>query len=303
MSELGPDPRYSPPVLPAAQARALAKQHGLRRVGARPSLVDYTRDLWRYRHLMWSMAKGEFITEHRDNYLGLLWSIINPILLGVAYYLIFGVLLDLRRDVINFVSFLTIGLFTFSLFATALTAGSKSLLGKVGMMRSLAFPRVILPIVTVASAFVSNLPAFLVLLLIALFSGEPITLSWLLYPVALLIVAFMGAGLTMMAARLVHAVRDLANLVALVVRLLRYVSGVFFSIDVRIASIDGAPSWVGPLLEYQPVALALTLVRQTLMHEFPLQWSTWLAAIGWAVLLCGAGYLIFWRGEGTYGRA
>lgn len=303
MTELGPDPRYSPPVLSREEATELAARHGLRRVGARPRLSSYLRDVWRFRSLIWSMSKGEVISQHRDNYLGLFWSVLNPILLGLAYYLIFGVLLNLRQDVDNFIAYLTIGLFTFMFFATVLTSGSKALLGKVGMMRSLAFPRVILPIVTVLSSFVSNLPAFAVLVGVALVTGEPVTWSWLLFPVALLVVGVMGLGIAMIVARVVHAVRDVANLVPLVVRLLRYVSGVFFSIEARVAAIDGAPAWVGPVMEYQPAAVALTLVREPLMAEHPVQWMTWVVAGGWATVFLVGGFLIFWRAEGTYGRA
>lgn len=303
MTDLGPDPRFSVPVMSQAEAEALAARHGLARVGVRPSLGSYLRDLWRHRHLAWSMARGEFVSQHRDNYLGLLWSVINPIMLGVAYYLIFGVLLDLRRDVGNFIAFLTIGLFTFVFFSAALTSGSKALLGKVTMMRSLAFPRVLLPVVVVLSGFVANIPAFLVLLLIALVTGEPVTWSWLLFPVALVVVALMGLGMAMIVARVVHAVRDLANVVPLVVRLLRYVSGVFFSIEARVAAIDDAPPWLGPALEYQPGAVSLTIVRQTLMSDLPLDWTAWAVAGGWAVFFLVTGFIVFWRAEGTYGRA
>lgn len=302
-ADLGPDPQYKPPVLPRDEAAALAARHGLRRVGTRPALGRYLRDLWSCRHLAWTMSKGEVISAHRDNYLGLLWSVITPILVGIAYYLIFGILFDLRRDVENFISFLTIGLFTFTFVSSVLTAGSKALIGKVGMMRALAFPRVILPVVVVVSSFVSNLPAFLVLVLIALVSGEPVTASWLLFPVALLIVAVMGLGLAMIMARVVHAVRDVANLIPVAVRLLRYASGVFFSIEARVAAIASAPAWVGPAMELQPVAVSLTLVRETLMEEMPLQGMTWAVASGWAVLFLTVGFFVFWRAEGTYGRA
>lgn len=302
-ADVGPEPHHRPAALSHAQARELARQHGMRQVATRPSLPAYLGEIWRYRHLMWSLAKGEVVSQHRDNYLGILWSVINPILLGVAYYLIFGTLLGLSRDVDNFVAFLTVGLFTFSFISATLTSGARSLLGNVGMMRSLAFPRVLLPVVKVISEFVNNIPAFLVLLVIALITKEPVTWEWLLFPVALLIVVVMGLGISMLVSRAVHAVRDLANIVPLVTRLLRYVSGVFFSIEARFATIDEAPRWVGLALEYQPVAVSLTLVRETLLQGFALQWQTWAVATGWAVLLFVAGFIVFWRGEGTYGRA
>lgn len=303
MTDLGPDPQYSPPVLPAEQAESLARAHGLRQVGARPSLRRYMVDLWRYRHLMWEMAKGEFVAEHQDNHLGLAWSVINPVLLAGAYYLIFGVLIGTRGSIDNFVAFLTIGLFVFTPLAGVLTSGSRSLLGRMSMMRSLTFPRVLLPVTVTLAHFLSAVPAFLVLLGIALLSGESPSVAWLLYPVALLVVAAMSTGLALLGARTVHAFRDAANLLPLLTRLLRYVSGIFFSVQDSVARFDDPPDVLVAALEYQPVAVVMTLVRECLMDEFPVRWETWAVSLGWAVVLLLVGFLFFWRGEGTYGRA
>lgn len=299
----GPDQKGSLPGLSVEEATELAARHGLRRVGTRPSLFAYAKELWRYRHLTWSMAKGDFVARHQNNYLGLLWSVLTPILLGIAYYLIFGVLIGTRGDLENFVSFLTIGLFTFIFLSSVLTGGSKALLGKLGLVRSLSFPRAMLPIMVVIAEVLATLPAFLILVLIALFSGERPTWSWLLFPVALAIVSIMGLGMAMLSARLVHDVRDMANLFPLIVRLLRYVSGVFFSIEASLARFSHVPVWVEVPLVYQPVAVALRMVREPLMGEYPLTWQTWAVGSGWAVAFVVAGFLVFWRAEGTYGRA
>lgn len=302
MTPGGPGRPLAPSLTPQ-EAQELADVHGLSLVGQRPSLPAYVRDVWRYRHLMWAMAKGDFVASHQDNYLGLFWSVINPILLGISYYLIFGLLIGTRGGVENFVSFLTIGLFTFIPISSALTSGSKSLRGRMGMVRSLAFPRVLLPITVVLSEFVSALPAFVTLVLIALVSGETPSLEWLLFVPALLVVLVVSLGLGMIGARVVHAVRDAANLVPLLVRLLRYVSGLFFSVESALARYPDAPQWLSMSLLHQPVASLLTLVREPLMEEYAVQWQTWAVSGGWAVVLLVGGFLIFWRGEGSYGRA
>lgn len=286
------------------EAEELAAQHGLSLVAQRPGLFAYLRDVWRHRHLMWALAKGDFVATHQDNYLGLLWSVINPLLLGLVYYLIFGLLIPgVRGGVDNFISFLTIGLFTFIPLASAMTSGSKALRGKIGMIRSLSFPRVLLPITVVLSEFVSALPAFVILVLIALATGETPNLEWLLFPVALGVVLLVSLGLGMIFARIVHAVRDAGNVVPLIVRMLRYVSGVFFSVQYSLERSPDAPQWIALILTYQPVAVLLTLVREPLMDEYAVQWQTWVASVGWGVLLFLIGFLVFWRGEGTYGRA
>ncbi|WP_256838907.1 ABC transporter permease [Ornithinimicrobium faecis] len=304
MTDVGPDPKYSPPVLPAEDAAALAARHGLVEAGVRPGFIAYLRELWQFRHLTWAMAKGEVVSEYQDNHLGWLWALINPILLGVSYYLIFGLLIGTRGGIDNFVSFLTIGLFVFIPISLVLASGSKSLLSKIKMIRSLSFPKLLLPVTVTFAHFVSAIPAFVVLVIIALImEEEPPSAEWLLFPVALLVVLVMCMAFALIGSRLVHAFRDLSNLMSLITRLLRYVSGVFFSVQVSIERFDGAPAWVGHALEYQPVAVALTLCREPLMAEYPVQWQTWAVALAWAFGLLIVGFVYFWRGEGTYGRA
>lgn len=289
--------------LSGREAEELARRHGMQPVGRRPGFLEYLGDIWRHRHLMWALAKGDFVATHQDNYLGLLWSVLNPIMLGVSYYLIFGLLIGTRGGVDNFVSFLTIGLFTFIPLASAMTSGGKSLVGKMGMIRSLTFPRVLLPVTVVLSEFLATVPAYLVLVLIAILSGETPDLSWLLFPLALLVVMAVGLGLAMIFARVVHAVRDATNVIPLMVRLLRYVSGVFFSVEAALARFDDPPTWIALALQYQPVAILLTLVRETLMDQYAVQWQTWAVSVMWAVLFVTVGLVVFWRGEGSYGRA
>lgn len=271
-------------------------------VGRRPALGGYLLEVWRRRHLAWALAKGDFIAGHQDNYLGMLWSIINPLLLGASYYLIFGLLIGTRGGIENFVSFLTIGLFVFIPISAAMTSGGKSVLGKTGMIRSLQFPRIMLPVTVMISEFLGALPAFMTLLVIAVLSGEQPSLKWLLFPVALLVVFLTCLGIAMLCARFVDVVRDAANLLPLLVRLLRYVSGVFFSIREALARFDDPPTWIALALEYQPVAVMLTMVRETIMGEYSLSWQTWTVCGGWMVFFLVAGVVVFWRGEGSYGR-
>lgn len=307
MTVTGPELPQPPPALSTEEARRLAEEHGLRRVGVRPGLGSYLRDLWRHKSFLLTMAAADSVARHQNNYLGQLWAVLNPLLLALAYFLIFGLLLRTGGGVDNFVAFLTIGLFTFIYMSAGWNYAAKSLVGNVAMVRALRFPRAILPLSVVLAELLAALPAFLVLIVIALVTGEQPQLKWLLFPAAVLVVAMTTAGMGLMSARLVHGARDLANLVPIITRMLRYLSGVFFSVahyaDQFVQQYGEAFRPVADVLIYQPVAVSLTMVRETLLEEAPLQWQTWAFSGGWAVLLLLAGIVVFWRGEAGYGRA
>lgn len=281
-----------------AEAEDLARRNGLTLLTARPPFADYVRDLWQRRGFVLTLSQGRTEARYQNNRLGRLWSVFNPMLLILSYFLIFGVLLGTRRGVDNFIGFLSIGVIVFGVSGSVISSGARSITGNTGLVRALRFPRAVLPISVGVTEVLAALPAFGVLVVLMLFSGERPTWTWLLLPVAVLLQLVQVIGLALIAARITHGSRDLANLIPLLLRLLRYTSGVFFSISHYTAR---APS-VGHVLEYQPFALQLETVRQSLLAETPLELGPWVASVIWAVVLLGGGLVFFWRGEATYGR-
>lgn len=293
-----------------AQAEALAEQHGLTKVGVRPPLGRYIADVWRQRSFLRALAIGDFLARHQNNYLGLIWSLLNPLLLGAAYFVVFGLLIPTGGPIDNFIAFLTAGLLVFLYVSGTMNAAGKSLISNVALVRSLRFPRVLVPFAVSSAEFIAALPALFVIVVVALATGVVPTWSWLLYPVGIVIVVVMVTGLGLLFARLIHEVRDVANLLPLQTRLLRYVSGVFFPVAYfadNMVRVHDLPQWVAWVFQYQPIAVALDMGRQALLsqHEesINLEWITWAVGSGWAVLFFVSGFILFWRRETDYGRA
>jgi teichoic acid transport system permease protein len=288
--------RLAPVTMTPEQAESLARARGLDELGVRPSFLSYVKAVWHFRHLVWHLSSAQAYAANQNNYLGQAWAVFNPLMLVGSYYLIFGLLLKTRGGTENYIAFLTIGIFVFGYTASSLIAGARAVTANIGLVRALRFPRAVLPISVTLTQLLTNMPAFVVLLIMIPMTGEPFSLHWLLFPVALLLVTMINLGLAFFLARIVNAARDTANLVPVGVRLGRYVSGVFFSI----------PHYAGyglisAILLFQPLAVGMTISREALMDQYQLQWSSWVAAAVWGVVLCGAGLVFFWRGEGRYG--
>jgi teichoic acid transport system permease protein len=275
----------------------LAARHGLTKVGSRPTLPSYVRSIWSRRAFLWVMASSRTYSRNQNNVLGQLWTVLNPLIVASVYLLVFGVILDTTGGTENYVGFVTVGIFIFTAIAASMTAGSTAITNNINVVRALSFPRAILPLSVALSEMLTLLPAIGVMIVIVLLSGESITWAWLLLPVTLAMVLLFSAGCSMLAARIVVGARDLRNLIPVAIRLLRYVSGVFFSIEHYV----GAFTW-GAVLEYQPVAVYLTLLRSTLLAEVPATPSVWIAGGLWAVLFFVVGFVVFWGAEEKYGR-
>lgn len=291
--------------LKAGDGAALADEYGLSRIGARPRLPSYIRSLWSRRQFVVTLATSNAYARNRNTYLGQFWNILNPLLWSAVYFLVFGLLLGARGDMdgSTYVAFLVTGVFVFRYISSCMSSGAKSISGNISLVRSLHFPRVALPVATVLSEFVILLPGFGVMALIVAVTGQGPAWSWLLFPVAAILILTFSTGLALVIARLVADVRDVTNLLPFVTRLLLYTSGVFYSIEsLRDKFTSGGVGWLYPIAENQPVAVYLNLARATLINDVELTERLWWLGTGYAVLFLLVGLLYFWRAEERYGR-
>lgn len=296
------DPQHAE-MLEAGDAATLADEYGLRRIGTRPRLGAYTRAIWSRRSFMWTLASSNAYAQNRNTFLGQLWLVINPLLWATVYYCVFGLVLSTRNDAENFIAFLVIGVFTFRHMSACVTSGGKSVTGNIPLVRSLHFPRAVLPIATVITEVILLIPAMVVMLLIVGGSGlwQPgiedfPTWTWLLLPAALVLMTMFTTGCALIISRLVSESRDIGKLVPFAMRAAFYASGVFYSVEKRFGE------HLGPYAEMQPFAVFLELFRSILLDEFPIEGQTWLLALGWSILFLVSGFIFFWRAEERYGR-
>ncbi|GAA1024289.1 transport permease protein [Acrocarpospora pleiomorpha] len=288
---------------PATDSLAeLARRHGLRRAIARPSLPSYVRQLWARRHFVLKYATSRNVSKYSDSALGQLWQLLTPLLNAGVYFLMFGVILGQQKDIPNYTAFLITGVFIFTFTQRTVTGGAKSISGNLSMIRALHFPRAALPLAYAVQELQQLAWSMGVLTAIVLLTGESPTIRWLLVPVALLLQLIFNVGASLFMARVGAFARDMNQLLPFIMRTWLYASGVFFSIPARVDDLPESLSFVRYVLELNPVAAYIELMRDLLIHEHtPPQWA-WTTAIFWAVFALIVGFWYFWRAEERYGR-
>ncbi|MTV27256.1 ABC transporter permease [Nitriliruptoraceae bacterium ZYF776] len=271
------------------------------RLGEPDSLPDYLRSLWQRREFAWHTARGELQSQHLDTVLGNLWHLINPILLISVYYLVFGLILGSDRGLPEglFLPFLAVGVFTFQFSQKAVIGGARTISSNQGLIRTLQFPRALLPISTVLRETMGYATAFIVMFGVVLLRDPLPRWMWLLVPVAFGLQLMFTLGLTFVSARLTDRYRDLENLLPFLFRLMFYASGVLFRID---AYLDDP--LVARLFLLNPFYVFVTLPRHLFFREYnpPNTDWMWVSAGLWAVVALVVGLLVFRAGEREYGR-
>ncbi|MFE2536412.1 ABC transporter permease [Streptomyces sp. NPDC059371] len=301
---LNTPPPTASPVSPADDAAAIAARYGLTVSGARPSLPAYVGQLWARRHFITAFATAKLTSQYSQAKLGQVWQVMTPLLNAAVYYFIFGVLLGTKHGVPDYIPFLVTGVFIWTFTQSSIMAGTRAISGSLGLVRALHFPRAALPVSYAIQQLQQLLFSMAALVVILLCFGVPVAASWLLAVPVLVLQFTFNAGVAMIVARMGAKTPDIAQLMPFILRTWMYVSGVMWSID-KVLSKNHLPHWAMVLLESNPAAVYIDLMRFSLIdsfHAHQLPHHVWALAVGWALVVGVGGFIYFWKAEETYGR-
>ena len=102
---------------------------------------------WRYRYLLWNLVSRDFKLKYRRSVLGVLWSVLNPLLMCLVYWAVFSSLMDMRGSGIdNFPVFLMCGQLLFNFFNEATSSSMSSVLGAASLLKKVYIPKYVFPL-------------------------------------------------------------------------------------------------------------------------------------------------------------
>ena len=178
-------------------------------VGSMAGSLGRTLD---YRHLLWNIVAKDLKLKYQRSLLGFAWSLLNPLMMIGVYTLAFTYVMKLPTP--RFALFILIGLLSWNFFSGAVSSATDAVSGQGSLLRSVVFPRVVLPFSAVLFNLVQYLLSILVFLPIVLFVYRVApTQLMLLFPVFLLLQVLFITGLTLALSTAAAAFRDVKHLV------------------------------------------------------------------------------------------
>jgi len=201
----------------AARISALPMEMTSARIPFFASGLPTVREIWRRRELVGLLVRRELRARYKGSSLGIVWSLIKPLVQLLVYYLAIGQILGAARSIPSFAIFVFIGLTTWTLATEIITSGTRSIVDNAGLVKKVTLPREIFPLAAVGSALV-NLGIQFIVLLAAMIAIGQFPLSWgalWLFPSLLLIVTFSSAIGLLLSAVNVY-LRDIQHLVEVV---------------------------------------------------------------------------------------
>ena len=259
-------------------------------------LRTYFTDLWNRREFAWFLAMGNLKARNASTALGLFWWVLNPLLLGLVYFFVFGVLFAGGSRPPGYIAYLLSGMFVFHFTNQSMTGGANAILQNAKLLANLKFPRLVLLASSLIEAGVGFLASLLVFYAIAwpAAGAHPSRYTLLLLVVFPIQVLF-NLGLSAMVARLAVPFRDINNFIPYVNRLWLYLSPIIWPLSF----LDNLNPTLRTLVELNPMFHLIELYRTALigLPTYPFHLDDVLVPLAWAVAVFIIGVAGFIRYE------
>lgn len=226
--------------------------------------IRFPSALWRNRDLCWRLAQREVLGRYRGSLLGMAWSFLTPLAMLAVYTFVFSQVFKARwgtlenEGPLGFAVNLFAGLIVFNLFSECANRAPTLVLANPSYVKKIVFPLEILAGVTVGSAGFHALTSLVVLAIFELiaFHGLPYTFVWL--PLVWVPLILGCLAFTWVIAALGVFLRDIGQLVGVIVSMLMFLSPVFFP-------VSALPLQWQPILTLNPLAQVIEQTRKVVI--------------------------------------
>jgi lipopolysaccharide transport system permease protein len=240
-----------------------------------------------YIFLLQTLILKDFRIRYRNMSLGILWSLINPlVMMGVMTFVFRGVVGGSHAP--GFPLFVLCGLVPYNFFAGALLSGTTSMVDNAGLVKRLPVPREVIPLAAVLANGVHLMIQAGLLLVMTLFYGHHPDVEWLwLLPIWVLYVTFV-CGLALGASAINVFIRDTRYVVESFNLVLFWLVPIFYSFTI-------IPEKYIEVYKFNPVAALVLAMRNILIDGVAPPMSLMTNMVIAACLAMGLGLVIFRR--------
>lgn len=245
-------------------------------------MIKKVKEIYNYREMVSGLIRRDLRGKYKASVLGFLWTFLNPLFQLAVYTLLFSVIM--RSGIEQFYIFLFVGLVPWTFFSSCVSGGAACVINQENLIKKIYFPRIVLPIAYVTSAFVNMLLTFLVIFAVLFISGFGINLVAICFlPVIMIVEYVLALGICMFTSALTVYFRDLEYILGIVAMAWMYLTPILYTTEM-------IPKEFRSLFGLNPMAPVIMAYQQVLYYKQVPDISTLVQAvlIGIIALLAGS---------------
>ncbi len=245
----------------------------------------------KYRNLLVELVKKDIKLKYRSSYLGVLWTLLEPLLTMVVLTLVFSKLLG--KGTRDFPVYILTGRLLYSFFSNGTKAALKSVRSNASMIKKVYVPKYMYPVASVLSGYVIFLISLVVLAIVAVARGvyPTLRLFWIFIP--LLQILLMTAGVGLILATMAVFFRDVEYLWGVALMLIMYASAIFYQVGDMISEKN---AWIFKL---NPLYAVIVNFRNAVFGQ-PMDFSAMWYAFGFGAVSLLIGMIAFYKKQDKF---
>lgn len=218
----------------------------------------YFHNFYKYRGLLWELVLRDIKVKYKRSVLGLLWSLLNPLLMMVVTHIVFSNLF--KFDIENFPIYLLTGQIFFNFFSESTSMAMGSIMANGSLIRKVYIPKYIFPMSKVISSFVNLLFALLAIVIMIFITNVKISWTIILFPLSLIYLLSFAMGIGLILSAYAVFFRDLTHLYGIFLMVWTYLTPIFYPISI-------IPEKYRFLIEINPMYYYIQFFRQIILYS------------------------------------
>lgn len=261
--------------------------------------VGMIRGLYFSRDLIRQFIWREVMGRYKGTYFGVIWSIVNPLMMLFVYSLVFGVILKARfgtepgQGQLHFVLNLFCGLLLYEVFSGCVSRASTLIVANTNYVKRVVFPLEILPVTVLGANMVNAAMGFAILIPAVVLYNSQLSLTMCLFPLVLIPLCSLTLGLSWLLASLGAFVRDIGQPVAVMIQLLFFISPIIYP-------LSASPEALRLLMRINPLTTIMEDARNTLLLGKSPEWAWWAVVTALSMVFMQLGYVWFMKSKRAF---
>lgn len=254
-------------------------------------MKSYFLKFLKYRFFLYELVKKDLKFKYRRSRLGIIWSLLNPLLMILVLTVVFSTLFE--RHVPNYILYLLTGKLMFDFFSESTSNAMKSINGNASLIRKIYVPRYLFPLSKIAFSLVNMFFTLIILLIIMLFSD--IMWSWelIMIPLPLMYLFVFSVGIGLFLSAYAVYFKDLNHLYSVVITAWMYLTPIIYPEDI-------IPDRYRIIIEYNPMYYYISLFREIVLDGSLGTWQIHLLCIGISIVSLISGLFIFRKKQSNF---
>lgn len=261
-----------------------------RRALDRPTLMESLSRLWANRSLLHIWVRYNIRSRYAQAFLGILWIALLPLSTAFVLSAVFSTIMRIHIPHVPFIAFFLAGFVPWGLFSQSVAASMRSIIGAMGLINQIYFPREIIVLSALGEALVDTFFMFVAMLVINAAFGIFPTFLWFALPLLLVIQIVFSLGVMLIVSWLSVLVRDVPQLVSVLLQILFYLSPIIYPVTI-------IPRQYQFLVTLNPIGVLIVAYHQVVVYGQSPDWASLCYPAAFGIGLLVFGYRLFKSNE------